>query len=130
MASKSISDLHPDLRPLCGEFLKRCWQAGLTVKLIFTYRSPEEQNKIYAQGRTSPGDIVTNLDGSKSKHCFTMDHKPAAKAFDFGVFSGPAYIADGTDSRYTKAGEIGEDLGLIWGGRWKHPFDPGHLEIA
>jgi hypothetical protein len=23
---------------------------------------------------------------------------------------------------------IGEQLGLRWGGRWRHPYDPGHFE--
>lgn len=34
------------------------------------YRSIEEQNSLYAQGRTTPGDIVTNCKGGESKHNF------------------------------------------------------------
>lgn len=26
-------------------------------------------------------------------------------------------------------GEVGEYLGLTWGGRWKNPYDPGHFEL-
>lgn len=130
MASRKIEDLHPDLQPLCREFLMQCEAAGLEVKITFTYRSPQEQDDIYSQGRSKPGKIVTNLKGDKSKHCFTADGKPAAKAFDFGIFDNGAYVGDGADARYLQAGEIGEGVSLIWGGRWKKPFDPGHLEIA
>lgn len=130
MLSKKIEHLHPDLQSKCAEFLTKCADVGLDVHLIFTYRSPDEQDKIYAQGRTTPGKIVTNLNGLRSKHCFTLNGAPAAKAFDFGIFDGKAYVGNGSDPRYTTAGEIGEGLGLTWGGRWKQPFDPGHLEIV
>jgi peptidoglycan LD-endopeptidase CwlK len=135
MASKNINDLHPYLAPLCRVFLDRCKAAGLDVSLIFTYRTPVEQDNLYAQGRTLPGSKVTNLKGYQSKHCFTICGAPAAKAFDFGIFekksllSKRVYIQDGRDPSYTIAGEIGESLGLEWGGRWKSPFDPGHLQM-
>lgn len=130
MASKRLEDLHPHLEPLCREWLEQCADAGLNVKILMTYRTPYEQDEIYALGRTKPGKIVTSLKGRNSRHCFTIDGKPAAKAFDFGIFSSSgSYITDGSDHRYLEAGEIGEDMGLTWGGRWKKPFDPSHLEI-
>lgn len=130
MSSKSIDALHPLLKRKCEDFLESCKLQGLTVRLIFTYRTPAEQDAIYAQGRTKPGKIVTNLKGDKSKHCFTIDGKPAAKAFDFGIFDGATYVTNGSDKRYKQAGTIGKQLGMTWGGDWKSPYDPGHLEIA
>lgn len=127
--SKEITDLHPDLQTKCREFLLKCKLAGLDVKITHTWRSPEYQNELYAQGRTTPGKIVTGLRGSMSKHCFMLNGKPAAKAFDFGVFDKGTYITNGEDKRYLQAGEIGEALGLGWGGRWKVPHDPSHLEL-
>lgn len=129
MSSKDINDLHPDLQPLCEEFLARCKEASLDARLIFTYRTPAEQDAIYAQGRTTPGHIVTNLRGNQSKHCFSIDGKPASKAFDVGFFRDGKYITDGHDQAYNTAGPIGEALGMVWGGRWKQPFDPGHFQI-
>lgn len=126
--SRRLEDLHPTLQPLCRTFLDRCKSAGLDVRLTFTHRTQAEQDKLYAQGRTAPGPIVTSV--RVSKHTFSIDGKPAAKAFDFGVFDRGKYVTDGRDPRYTHAGLIGEALGLTWGGRWKKPFDPGHLEIA
>ncbi len=35
---------------------------------ISTYRSFEEQNKLYAQGRTVPGQVVTKARGGQSPH--------------------------------------------------------------
>ena len=128
--SKSITDLHPDLQHLCAQWLDNCHAAFLDVRITHTFRLPEYQDFLYSQGRTLPGKKVTNATSKKSKHCFTLDgKKPAAKAFDFGVFSKGVYIQDGGDERYLKAGIIGEKLGLIWGGRFKGLVDAGHLEI-
>lgn len=127
--SALISDLCPELQTDCREFLLKCKLAGLDVKILQTWRSPAEQDALYAQGRTAPGKVVTGLKGNMSKHCVILDGKPAAEAFDFGIFSHSIYITDGKDRRYTQAGEIGESLGLVWGGRWKVPHDPSHLEI-
>lgn len=129
MVSKRIEDLHPDMQPLCRQWLQQCTDGGLDVRILITYRTAEEQDRLYAQGRTAPGKIVTNLKGSASKHCFTINCEPAAKAFDFGVFEGAKYITDGHDERYFLAGKLGENLGLTWGGSFKSIFDPSHLEI-
>ena len=127
--SKSIDDLHPKLAPLCLELLRQCAEAGIDVRIIFTYRTPEDQDALYAHGRTQPGAKVTNLTGTQSLHCFEINGKPASKAFDIGVFDHGRYITNGGDPRYLKAGEIGEKLGLIWGGRWHDPHDPSHFQL-
>lgn len=131
--SKDIGDLHPALQPLCRQFLAICGQEDLDARILFTFRTPQEQNALYAQGRTMPGDIVTMLDGRHSLHCWAWPSdpsKPAAKAFDFGIFRDDVYIRDGEDPDYEKAAEIGERLGLTSGIRWKHPHDAGHLQIT
>lgn len=130
MANRRIEDLHPNLIPLCEQFLENCLERNLNIRVIFTYRMPVEQDVLYNKGRTRPGSIVTNLRGNQSKHCFTIEGQPAAKAFDFGVFENDgSYQGNGKDIRYVRAGIIGEQLGLRWGGRWKSPFDPSHLEL-
>jgi peptidoglycan L-alanyl-D-glutamate endopeptidase CwlK len=132
MSSKDIADLDQYMQPLCEQFLAQCASEGLEVKIIFTYRSPAEQDKIYAQGRTAPGKKVTNLDGRHSKHCAVdANGDPAAKAFDFGIYEEDGtYVTNGDDPRYLQAGEIGEALGMTWGGRWTQPHDAGHLQIT
>lgn len=129
MSSKDIADLHPNLREACKAHLADCLAEGLDVRLIFTYRTPQEQDRIYEQGRTRPGARVTNLRGTQSKHCYTIGAAPAAKAYDIGIFFDGEYIDDGSHPHYLKAGELGEARGLKWGGRWKKPFDPSHFEI-
>lgn len=128
--SKDISDLDPRLAPLCLQWLHECVYSGLDVRILFTYRSPEEQDALYDQGRTTPGEIVTNLKGDASKHCTEINGQPAAKAFDFAIFDKGVYITDGEDQRYKQAGDIAIKLGLVWGGNFVHPRpDPDHVEM-
>lgn len=123
--------LHPDLQPLAVEWLNECLQKGLHVRIIQTWRDPLYQDKLFAQGRTTPGPIVTDLTGKSSLHCFTIDGQPASKAFDFVCFDeSNAYITQGTNPAYAAAGDVGVHLGLVWGGSWVGFKDPDHLQLA
>mgnify|MGYP000123790209 CR=1 FL=1 len=51
-----------------GEWLRRCNARGVAILIYETYRSPERQDTLYAQGRTSEGPIVTNARAGESKH--------------------------------------------------------------
>ncbi len=79
MASRKIED--------CDQRLQDAWETavanwnnknGLIPCLSCTLRSPEEQAAVYAKGRTTPGNIVTNAKAYQSPHNFTP-----AQAFDF-----------------------------------------------
>ena len=45
---------------------------GITVMVTSGYRSFAEQNALYAQGRTKPGNIVTNAKGGQSLHNYGL----------------------------------------------------------
>lgn len=115
--------LHPDLQPMAREFLMQCANSGINAKITETFRSPEREDELHAQG-------ITKATGLTCKHCFMLDGTPASKAFDFALYDAHnGYIKDGTDPLYLQAGEIGEGIGLIWGGRWAHP-DWDHFQIT
>jgi peptidoglycan L-alanyl-D-glutamate endopeptidase CwlK len=109
-SAKNISTLVEPLQKIAVEFLRRCHVKGLGVKIICGTRTIEEQDALYAQGRTKPGDIVTWVKGGNSWHNYGL-------AFDVGVFRGADYL--GASSEYAEAGAIGIELGLEWGGSWK-----------
>lgn len=130
MSSRNIDDLHPDMQPLCREFLARCNSHALGVRISCTYRSNEEQDAEYAKGRTAPGNKVTNAKAGESKHNFTIDGKPSSKAFDIYITNKDGTLNwDSTSLPWQMAGEIGEQLKLSWGGRWKKIKDYPHFEI-
>ena len=111
MASRSLDDLVPPARERAVLFQTTCALYGMDILIYCTYRSEEEQDDLYAQGRTKPGRIVTNARGGESWH----NHRCA---FDFVplVAGKPAWD---DANLYRKAGVIAESVGLEWAGRWK-----------
>lgn len=126
MASRNISDLHPDLQPICEDFIKKCIQDGIDVLITCTFRSSQEQDIEYAKGRTIPGNIVTRAKGGQSAHNYMLsDGTYAAKAFDVVPLRHGKCVwgTKGQDLEiWQHIGKIGMDLGLNWYGRPDAPF--------
>lgn len=119
-SEKNILTLLPEVRPLARALVHKADLAGIRIKIISGFRSYEEQDALYAQGRTAPGPIVTNVKGGYSNHNFGI-------AFDIGVFEGNRYFGD--SPKYKAVGVIGMDLGLEWGGSWKTIIDQPHFQL-
>nr|DAH16023.1 MAG TPA: L-Ala-D-Glu peptidase-like protein [Caudoviricetes sp.] len=113
---REINELTPTAQRACRLFLKKCEEAGLNIFITETYRSQERQNELYAQGRTEPGKIVT----------WTLNSRHTSRrAWDIAV-NGPVLY---DMSVIRKAGEIGKQLGITWGGIWSPP-DYAHFEVT
>ena len=118
MASRAIGDLSATMQVYYNKFADRCrrdvelQKLGVSVLLICTYRSNDEQEKLFAQGRTAPGAIVTRARGGKSRHNATLSGTavPAAAAFDVVplLYGKPMWSA-------VDRPETPEDEAWIWG---------------
>ena len=97
---------------------------GKDLHLTCVYRSPEEQQRLYAQGRTAPGQIVTQIDGvtKQSNH----NVRPT-RAIDFCVLIGGKVTWDVDE--YEPVCKIAEAHGLVAGGHWPRWQDFPHLEL-
>lgn len=87
--SREITDLDPDLQDLYGQFKTRLDNVGKNKDfwggflVTCTWRSNEEQKRLYDVGRTIPGKILTNAKPGQSEHNIVDDDgKPSAEAFD------------------------------------------------
>ena len=102
--SRKIDDLSPEMQPIVTEWCKQMVAAGISFIITCTLRTLEEQTLLYAQGRTSPGLIVTWT--LNSKHL-------TGNAFDFVIMSNgkPDWNMFHKDF-WNKAVEIGKSLGL------------------
>lgn len=70
-----IADLHPRLREEALEIYKEICEAltgRALCRFAFTLRTIEQQDALYAQGRTKPGKIVTNAKGGQSMHNYGL----------------------------------------------------------
>ena len=122
IASRNITDLNPIVQKMCLSFLAKCKDEGIDIIITSTYRDIESQNQLYSQGRTIPGNIVTNAKGGDSFHNYKI-------AFDF------VPVVDGKPQwndipLFTKCGEIGKGVGLEWAGDWKSFKEYAHLQYT
>ena len=118
-SEKNLATLLPAVQAKARAFMTACASAGVPVKIISGARTYPEQDALYAQGRTAPGDIVTYARAGFSNHNFSC-------AFDIGIFS-PGYLEE--SPLYDKAGALGKSVGLVWGGDWKgKKCDKPHFE--
>jgi len=67
-----LNKLHPYVKQLSEKLIDQCKKQGLKVIITQALRTNEEQNELYAQGRTKPGNIVTNAKGGQSMHNYGL----------------------------------------------------------
>lgn len=119
-SEKVIATLLPPVRPMARMLVQKAAANGIEIKVISGLRTYAEQDALYAQGRTRPGNKVTNARGGYSNHNFGI-------AFDVGVFSGSRYLA--SSPKYKAVGVLGQELGLEWGGNWTSIVDEPHFQL-
>ena len=122
MASRSIDVLHPKAQEKCKAWLAECAKEGIEVLIYCTNRTVEEQDALYAQGRTKPGNKVTNAKGRQSYHNFRV-------AWDCVPLVNGKPGWDRTDL-YLKMAQIAEKLGIEWAGRWKSFKEMAHFQFT
>lgn len=121
MTSRSLDDLLPQVSVLAAKLIRQARDSGFPVKVTATLRTPEEQDELYAQGRTAPGRIVTQASGHQSYHV-------SGRAFDVVFILDDGRTVD-WNGPWEDLGAIGEGLGMEWGGRWHHPDRP-HFQLT
>lgn len=128
---RDITLCHPRLQQLAAKWIDTCADRGIQVAISETLRTKEEQDALYAQGRTEPGAIVTNAKGSdyRSQHQWGI-------AFDFYLKMDVDGDGKTTDDSYNdktglfaKAANVAKELGLAWGGDWTSIVDKPHLYL-
>jgi hypothetical protein len=138
MASRNLADCAPALEAAWHRIVARHDSAypDRTLVVTCTYRTPEEQMRLYAHGRVQlpsgiwivdsdpKTQILTNCDGVRvvSKHNVTP-----ARAIDFAVVLGGKAVW--MEQYYATVGAFAEAEGLVWGGAWPALKDMPHIEL-
>lgn len=122
MASRNVDDLLQPVAARCRQFIRKCEDVGIDVIITSTYRSIEEQDSLYAQGRSKPGNRVTNVKGGDSFHQWRV-------AFDFAPLKHGKIDWNDTEL-FKRCGAIAESCGLEWGGSWKNFKDYPHCQYT
>ena len=120
LCSRDISRLRADVAANCRLFVEECKKQGLPVLVTETVRDEEYQAKLYAQGRTKPGKIVTNqktpsFHSDKAGLAFDIAKNVKGHEYDDLAF-------------FNRCGEIGKKIGFSWGGDWLSLQDKPHFQ--
>ncbi len=111
-----LDALEQNTRALAQNIVATAPKFGMNIKIISTFRTEAEQNRLYAQGRTLPGPVVTNAQAGQSYHNYGL-------AFDIGNADGSPI--NGEDGALAHIGTYAESIGLVWGESFG---DFGHFE--
>jgi len=106
--------LHPAIRrSAIDAYAESCrvTPVGVHPFITETYRSFERSDALYAQGRTKPGQIVSNARGGQSIHNYYL-------ALDF-VLQVNGVAKWDVNANWMKVVAVFKKYGFEWGGDWK-----------
>lgn len=120
--SKYPTSIQPLVFRTAQKVLKEMGKMGYDVMVYQGYRSIEEQDALYAQGRTKPGAKVTNARGGDSFH-------------NYGVAIDIVFVVNGKPSwsnnhAWKTLGNVGKKHGFEWGGDWTDFPDRPHFQMT
>lgn len=133
-----IIKLHPAIRQEVGDTIdeiERLMPTSMKIRVVQGLRTIEEQNNLYAIGRTIPGKKVTNAKGGKSYHnyglaidfaiMYDMDSNGSFEKLSWDIF----YDHDKNGKRdWMQVVDAFKAKGYGFGGDWKSLKDYPHLE--
>jgi len=127
-----ISQLHPKLRQEVTTLLERAESIidpDYKIRVVQGLRTIEEQDALYAQGRTKPGSIVTKAKGGSSYHNYglAIDLCWLIKQAD-GSYKYEEKRSWIFGPQYQKIVKIFKEAGYTWGGDFKQISDKPHFE--
>lgn len=123
-STKNMGSVHPVVKETILEVIKRAYAEGINVQISSGYRSNAEQQRLYNQGRTTPGNIVTNAKPGQSMHNYGL-------AVDYFLTNEAGTTAVWTvNDKWRRVATIAKSLGFAWGGDWRGFVDYPHLEMT
>lgn len=147
--SNRLEDLEPETRKLAIRLLALAPTRSIPLlKLTHTLRTLAEQERLYAKGRTIPGEPCSHIvDGKVTTYAvgncpdhplgLTVTRAKAGQsphnwgmAFDLAFQGAAPYRGD-----WDAVGKLIEEVGLVWGGKWAsgdktHAERPGWKKVA
>lgn len=117
-----LQNVHPELARRVTKLADALWIVGIQIEVDTALRTAEEQDELFARGRTSPGKEVTNARGYQSNHVIGC-------AVDVSPEDSVTHLPDWNASHpgWQKIVSVGATYGLRDGKSW---HDLPHLELV
>lgn len=127
MASRDPKHLHPAMQELWAALQPAARAAGVDIALTCTWRSNEEQARLYAQGRTTSGQRVTNARPGQSAH--NVAPPEGSHALDFVVLDSKGQYDWQSIDKYVIVARLAERMGAEAGAFWSSFKDYPHIQM-
>jgi len=121
-SERRLKQLHPALAAAVRSTIADLADKGTVVEVVQGLRTFEEQDALYAKGRTAPGQIVTQARGGESNHNFGL-------AVDLCPFTNDKPDWNAPMAVWAAIGTAAMAHGLEWGGQWKKFLDKPHVQL-
>ena len=123
-SEKRLSAVYPELARRIRALDVNLGKLGIQIVVVQGLRTFAEQDALFAQGRTRPGQIVTRAKGGQSLHNYglAVDVAPV-------ILEGGGKIDWNDLHKFFVIGQEGKKLRLEWGGDWKKFLDKPHLQM-
>lgn len=127
--SRNLDDLEPRVRVMAEQLLAQAAAGGIPLTVTFTRRSMDTQAALYAQGRTSPGPVVTNARPGYSFHNFglAIDVVPS-ELLRLPHWGDTPATQTRANALWAEISAIGKSIGFRWGGEFTTIRDRPHFE--
>lgn len=128
-----LKDVHPYVARRIEKILNAMFALGWPMFVVSGLRTDDQQRALYAQGRTKPGSIVTNVDGTVKKSMHQRQATGYGHAVDLAFVDDPITLKIETwdvKQPWQVYGTMAEAYGLTWGGRWTSIVDRPHVELS
>ncbi|UOQ95752.1 M15 family metallopeptidase [Halobacillus shinanisalinarum] len=124
------SELHPAVEQGKKHLVAQASERGIDVVITEGVRTKQEQERLYEQGRSTEGDIVTYASGGQSYHNYGLAIDFALQLDDGDVVWDLTRDDNGNgQADWMEVVEIAKGLGFAWGGDWQSFKDYPHLQM-
>jgi peptidoglycan L-alanyl-D-glutamate endopeptidase CwlK len=121
-SERRLKQLHPAVAAAVIATIADLADKGTVVEVVQGLRTYEEQDALFAKGRTAPGQIVTQARGGESNHNFGL-------AADLCPFTNDKPDWNAPMAVWAAIGTAAMAHGLEWGGQWKKFLDKPHVQL-
>lgn len=119
-----LQTVHPALAYRIVQMDQILEAQGLTFRVAQALRTWEEQDALYAQGRTAPGKIVTNAPAGHSWHNFGLSADLYPNNPDGTIDWNPNH------PDWKKMEQCAVSLALVSGANWVRLVDAPHVQLT
>lgn len=138
ISEQRVNLLHPKVRNEVRALIEKAETAlpkNMAIRIVQGLRTIDEQNALYAQGRTKPGSIVTKAKGGSSYHNYglAIDFAILTDTDGNGTYNDLSWDIKRDNDKdgvadWLEVVKVFEAAGWEWGGKWASLKDYPHLQ--